>query len=405
MQTIPYLALGNHIKLYYIDNNGETKEITLLQAYNITVKDNYKKQDKIDLNSTILYKSKDNIETYNMISDIIRQIDNAKSSTSLLSGTITLSQEQEDYLKSKGYNIANLDSTKLLLEDELQKLVWSDYDEINFKNKAREIANRMHGIYNNVDKVEFQQNVYGNALLAMRGYALGMIERRFGSSKFNVAIGGEVGGSILDLAKVIVSWFTDKKMFGLTYRALLLPVGKKAKENMMKAGFSEHQYYNMRRNWADMLFIAALVLLKYLTAKPDDDDDDEEVNIGMGVAYYLSSRLLREQAAFNSLRGIKDEKSSLLDLEPIGLSIASDLTEISIGLIGQQFVTPYNRRLEKEEQPNNYTKYYYNSKKEGFYTYGDSKAERKLLRMLPYYRTYLQVQNPYEAAASFEWGR
>ena len=405
MQTIPYLALGNHIKLYYIDNNGETKEITLLQAYNITVKDNYKKQDKIDLNSTILYKSKDNIETYNMISDIIRQINNAKSPTSLLSGTITLSQEQEDYLKSKGYNIANLDSTKLLLEDELQKLVWSDYDEINFKNKAREIANRMHGIYNNVDKVEFQQNVYGNALLAMRGYALGMIERRFGSSKFNVAIGGEVSGSILDLAKVIVSWFTDKKMFGLTYRALLLPVGKKAKENMMKAGFSEHQYYNMRRNWADMLFIAALVLLKYLTAKPDDDDDDEEVNIGMGVAYYLSSRLLREQAAFNSLRGIKDEKSSLLDLEPIGLSVASDLTEISIGLIGQQFVTPHNRRLKKEEQPNNYTKYYYNSKKEGFYTYGDSKAEKKLLRMLPYYRTYLQVQNPYEAAASFEWGR
>ena len=47
-------------------------------------------------------------------------------------------------------------------------------------NKSREINNRLHGIYNKMDKTAFQQYLLGSLLTSMRRYALGMINRRFG---------------------------------------------------------------------------------------------------------------------------------------------------------------------------------------------------------------------------------
>jgi hypothetical protein len=125
----------------------------------------------------------------------------------------------------------------------------------------------------------------------------------------------------------------------------------------------------------------------------------------MGLAYYFSSRLLREQRAMNTIRGIKDESSSLLDIEPVGVSVLGDIWDLTYGFIGQQFVEPSYDRLEGDEKPENYTDFYYNSRKEGLYNYGDSKAERKFWRMFPYYRSKYVFENPYNAAAAFEYGK
>ena len=342
-----------------------------------------------------------------MISDIIAQIDNVMSSTSILGPTLQLSSEQQSYLASKGYNIANLKGTKTQLTNDIQSLIWSESDETTFQVRAREISNRMHGIYNNSDKVMFQQTIYGNMALAMRGYALGMFERRFGSSKYSVSLGDETGGSVADAIKVFLLPFMDKSYIPLTVRALLLPFGEKTKQQMLNAGFSMHQYRNMRRNFGDFAFIAMLMIIKALTVKQGGGDDkDEEVDdTTMGLAYYFSSRLLREQRAMNTIRGIKDESSSLLDIEPVGVSVLGDMWDLTYGYIGQQFVEPSYERLEGDEKPENYTDFYYNSKKEGLYNYGDSKAEKKFWRMFPYYRSIYVFENPYDAAASFEYGK
>lgn len=404
MQSIPYIGLAHATKLY--TENGD--EISLWDAYQVEDIAGTKEGKELGLKGKIYFKNPSDISTYKMISDIISQIEGVQNATSILGASLNLSQEQQDYINSKGYNLADLSGTKTMLMNEIQSLIWTDADEASFQVKAREITNRMHGIYNSADKVAIQQSLYGNMLLAMRGYALGMLERRFGASKYSVALGRETGGSMSDFAKVIASTFTDRGGFALTARALLLPFGEETKQQMLNAGFSMHQYRNMRRNFADMLFIAALALIKTLTAKPsgdDDDEEEEEISQAMGVAYYFSSRLLREQAAFNSLKGAADETSNLFNLEPIGLSIAEDLWTISSGLIGQQFVEPSDKRLVGDEKPENYTKYYYNSKKEGLYTYGDSKAERKIMRMLPYYRSVYVFENPYDAAAAFDYGR
>lgn len=403
MQTIPYIGLAINTKLY--DENGN--ETNLWEAFQVDSIAGTKKGKELTYKSKTYFKDKANIPTYNMISDIIAQIDNVMSSTSILGPTLQLSAEQQNYLTSKGYNLADLKGTKTQLMIDIQSLIWSESDETAFQIKAREVSNRMHGIYNNSDKVMFQQNIYGNMALAMRGYALGMFERRFGSSKYSVALGDETGGSVADAAKMLLLPFMDRSYIPLTMRALLLPFGEKTKQEMLNAGFSMHQYRNMRRNFGDFAFIAMLMILKALTAKQEGgDDEDEEVDSTLaGLTYYFSSRLLREQRAMNTIRGIKDESSSLLDIEPVGISVLGDIWDLTYGFIGQQFVEPSYDRLEGDEKPENYTDFYYNSRKEGLYNYGDSKAERKFWRMFPYYRSKYVFENPYDAAASFEYGK
>ena len=403
MQSIPYIGLAISIKLY--DENGN--ETNLWEALQVDSIGGTKKGKELTYKSKTYFKDKANIPTYNMISDIIAQIDNVMSSTSILGPTLRLSTEQQNYLTSKGYNLADLKGTKTHLMNDIQSLIWSDSDETAFQIKAREVSNRMHGIYNNSDKVMFQQSIYGNMALSMRGYALGMFERRFGSSKYSVALGDETGGSVADAAKMLLLPFMDRSYIPLTMRALLLPFGEKTKQEMLNAGFSIHQYRNMRRNFGDFAFIAMLMILKALTSKQEGgDDEDEEVDDTLaGLTYYFSSRLLREQRAMNTIRGIKDESSSLLDIEPVGISVLGDIWDLTYGFIGQQFVEPSYDRLEGDEKPENYTNFYYNSRKEGLYNYGDSKAERKFWRMFPYYRSKYVFENPYDAAAAFEYGK
>lgn len=403
MQSIPYIGLALATRLYTEDGD----EISLWDAYQVEDIAGTMEGKKLGLKGKTYFKNPTDIDTYKMISDIIAQIENVQNATSILGASLNFSQEQQDYINSKGYNLADLSGTKTMLMNEIQSLIWTDIDEASFQIKAREITNRMHGIYNNADKVAFQQTIYGNMALAMRGYALGMFERRFGASKYNVALGEETGGSVSDAIKVFLLPFTDKSYIPLTMRALLLPFGEKTKQQMLNAGFSMHQYRNMRRNFGDFAFIAMLMIIKALTAKPDGEDDEEEEtnDTAMGLAYYFSSRLLREQRAMNTIKGIKDESSSLLDIEPVGISIIGDMWDLAYGFIGQQFIEPSDKRLSEDEKPENYTDFYYNAKKGDLYNYGDSKAEKKFWRMFPYYRSIYVFENPYDAAASFDYSK
>lgn len=398
MSSMSYLALANKVKLY--DSNGN--RISLFNAYKVVdVEDESGNADPkygktIKLEGTF-FKSKEGIKEYNLIQSIIDQIDNVLSNPSPFSSVLNLSQEELDYINSKGYNLADMADVKTKLLEDSYKLTWTIDDESAFMDKAREINNRLHGIYNNQDKVAFQQNMFGNMLLAMRGYALGMLERRYGASKYNTILGGETEGSMRSLAKVIASTFTDRGGFGLTMRAILLPVSKKTKQAMLNAGFSANQYYNMRRNMGDAMFILALTLLKILTAKGGGDDDDkeseEEVDTTTGIVYYFAARLLREQSAMNTAWGMVDESQNLMSMTPVGVSGLIDISNLAYQFGGSLVADEDN------------SEFYYQSKKEGMYEKGDSKWEAKFWRMFPYLRSNYVWEHPYEAAKSYEYGR
>ncbi len=396
MQSMSYLALANSIKVYDVDGT----ETSLYDAYSVEhLEDETGKTFKdrtLALNGVYL-KDAESVEKYHMLEDILSEIDNALQSSSPFGRVTNFTQEQLDYMNEKGYYMDDLSTLRTLIETDKYNLTWSIDDESAFMDKAREINNRMHGIYNNQDKVAMQQSIFGNMLLSMKGYALGLAERRFGTSKHSTALGGEVEGSMRTLLKVIMSSATDRGGFSLTMRAILFPFGKKAKQNMLKAGFSANQFYNMRRNWGDGAAIVALFLLKLLTEAPvgDDDDDDEgETDIIAGLVYYFSSRLFREQAAYNTPRGWSDESSTLLNVAaPAGFSVLTQLWSIASGAVGSQFASEDD------------SEYFYQSSKEGIYEEGDAKWERKFWRMFPYLRSEYVFNHPYDAAASYEYGR
>ena len=399
MQAISYLAILDGTKVYDIYG----REMTLWDAYQVVDIDpsNPKAGKKLQLKDGVVFKEEASIDTYNIIQSIISKINDslAASSSSPFGGAISLTTEEQDYLDSEGYNLADMEETKRALQDDAEQLTWNTADESAFMDKAREINNRLHGIYNNQDKVALQQNIFGNMLMAMRGYALGMIERRFGRSKYNTMIGGEVEGSVNTFAKVVASTFTDQGGFLETMKYVFLPVvlGDKVKADMEAHGFSANQYYNMRRNFGDMMVIGLLALLKYLTrpgARGDDDDDkytDEDT--AAGLAYYFSSRLYREQAAFNLPTGAYLEKNNLLDLNPAGFSVIYTLSNMAKLGVGQNFA-------DEDDAT-----YFYQSSKEGLYEEGDSKFWKKFDRMFPYLRSVYIFEHPYTAMESYDYGQ
>lgn len=388
MQSIAYLALAQKIKVF--DESGN--RVSLFNAYSLV--DNV--DDKGNVAGKTLemqgnfFKSKDGVKEYKLIQSILDEITNSTGSGPFGS-VIKLNKEQQDYLNNKRYSLADLDNTVKSLEDDAYKLTWSIDDESSFMDKCREINNRMHGIYNNQDKTAFQGTWFGNALLAMRGYALGMIERRYSAGHYSTVLGHDVEGSLNTLSKVI---FTDSLGFGKTILAIIAPMSKKAKLEMYRAGFSKNQIANMKRNWGDMLMIAFLWLLKALSAPGgDDDDDDADNDIAMGLLYYFANRLHREQSAFNTPTGIFNESAQLMDLVPAGASALWDVSQMAVQIGGIPFAS--------EDNPD----FFYQSDKEGRYEKGDSKGTAHFWRMFPYLRSVYTFEHPYEAAKSFDYGR
>lgn len=351
--------------------------------------------DKQIAEESRFYKNRGDKDKYEMLSTLFNKIQSYASNSSPFGSSLTLTQEEQDYINEKGYNLADAANVLSMLQGDMNNLIWTVDDESSFMDKAREINNRMHGIYNNQDKVALQQSIFGNMLLAMRGYALGLMERRFSQSKYSVALGGESEGSLNTVAKVIASTFTDRQGFKTTFMALTMPVlfGEKTKQQMLQAGFSVNQFYNMRRNFGDFMLIGMLAAIKLLTAKSKDGDDDDD-SVLEGLAYYFSNRLFREQAAYN-LPGVgMDEVQSITSLVPTGVSVLADIWSLFYLTAGAQMVS------DVED-----SRFYYQQDKQGVYNKYEPKWERKLKKMIPWYRSTFVFEHPYEAAASFEYGR
>lgn len=261
---------------------------------------------------------------------------------------------------------------------------WKLDDKVKYQNLCRETNNRMHGIYNKMDKTAFHNTWYGQAVLVMRGYALGLLYRRFSTNHYSVSLERESEGSLVTASKMFVNMFGGTKNFLPSLRAILLPFGNSVKNSLLEMGFSVEQYRNMRRNWADFALIGILWALKALTAKSeDDDDDDDEEDTMAGLIYYFTSRLFMEQNAYTTPLGIWQEQKSVLDWMPSGLSVVGQILDICRLIITQE---EYKKDSATHKA-------------------GDKKWEYKVGTYIPYYRSLRVLEHPYESAKSYEYGR
>ena len=439
MQTIPYYAMGNKMRVYDHDGNA----MKLIDAYEIVDGEEVFAVDdptrslgrtpkKLKLKEGI-FRSAADIDKYDTVQSMQEKIANFFDSHPGVRGNVAVdmsmfSDVEREYLADEDLavptNVKQLETLRNALWLKANELTFNEDDESAFMDKCRNICNRLHGIYNTEDKVAFQQNFYGNLVTAMRGYALGMINRRYADSRFNVAQDKVVEGSSNTAFKVLMSALFDinnMDNWKAVGEALLLtaPItngllfntnyGNKLKADMIKAGFSEHQYYNMRRFGADFLIIEAIALMKLLSSPGRHfglGDDDEDKNPGVdqdnllaGLTYYFMMRWDREQEAFNTLRGMWNEATQLMDYIPVGFSGAKAIWDIA-SLAAETQVD----KIGGEPDLSN-SDLYYQGTKEGKYETGDEKWKVQFMRLCPYVRSWYTFTHPYDAASGFEYGR
>jgi hypothetical protein len=82
----------------------------------------------------------------------------------------------------------------------------------------------MHGVYNFLDKNNLQHTIIGEMLFAMRGYAIGMAQRRFLGDKFNVYTKKNESGNITTSVILLLDGLLSVDNFKTSTLAFLAPI-------------------------------------------------------------------------------------------------------------------------------------------------------------------------------------
>lgn len=436
MQTVPYYAMGLHTKVY--DRNGN--EMSLMDAYDIVDDEVYAIDDTTHSKDALgrtpkrlqlkkeIFSSMEDVVKYDTVQDILTTINNFFDSHPGIGDTVTiaedmLTEKERRFLENSKLalpkTVKQLATLQAALRLKSNELMFNEDNESAFMDKCRDICNKMHGVYNMQDRGAFQQSFYGNLLMSMRGYALGMVNKRFNTSHYSVPQRKVVEGYYDTVGKVFLralfdfgkadNWKAAFYTFATAVPGFMLLKGANShlKADILRAGFSEHQYFNMRRFGADCLALEGIFFLNWLAGigahygLNNDEEDEGNDNAIAGLIYYLTMRWLREQAAFDPQVGfgLFKETSGLLDYMPAGLAGFTTLFNIiQLGLRTGWDSIGGEPNLDNSDL-------YYQSTKEGKYEEGDAKFKIKMLNLCPFVRSFYTFTNPKDAAASYEYGR
>lgn len=458
MQTIAFLCAAHNKKLY-VKQGNVVKEVSLFDAYEtvplrpgrsksrvldsvwggpkkLVLKGSTRQIDEKTKKEVFIqgkaFKEKNYVQEYEILESALTKLNRilAKEMTNVLLNQQELSLLEKYNIidKNEGLDLEDTLGIKNLtikIKDKMESMLWNDSDIGAFKLKIREVCNRMHGVYNEEDKVLLQTYILGNMFLSMRGYMLGLATRRFSRSHYNVALENYNEGSIItsvkDLHIAAMSLGGMIGMHGWNYSdfdsnpnlktflncmlGFVLPVNTKALE---KVGFMKDQIYNLRRNAADMWAIFLLYLAQIATG-PDDDDEEEYVydsawDRAKGLAHYFSLRLFSEQAAFNGV-GTAYELSSLGSgwSSIPGYAICRDVVEFCE--LGYYYFTHdpdqtlyTDEEYEEWKEIDKKARY---QRKGSTFEAGDWKFLHKLYKMIPYWKFNYIWNDPYQSASSY----
>ena len=423
MQTVPFIVMAQKKMLYKADGT----QISLWDA--LTVRDfAYQEYDMELLNwkdiktasktlqlSQQLFNEKEGSKNFQQIIGDLDLL--SKRSQLKLSDFSTYTQEFFKRNKILHPEDIKGKTLKSMLKEEAERLVYSNKNDIDFQRKVRNISIKMHGVYNSTDKTMAQRTLYGSMLLTMRGYALGLIEKNWGTTGYRAHAEHETEGAMITLGKIFKhALLSEHKSYGETgeediygdpiyrkgwksangrrllwYASLGLFAKERAQNKLKEHGVADFQYRNLRR--ALFARLAAYVLsVLWVIGMSGEDDDDETWNYTSGMLRYFSSRLLFEQVAFTSRVGIMNEVNSTNFFNPVGMTALSGILE-TIGLgIGALFIDEYDEDswLAKKVR---YKKY--KGEKDV------SKAGVRLQKMLPYYKEVIKWQDWHDASENY----
>lgn len=337
MQAVPLMAMLHHEKVYSRpDENGKHKQITLMEA----LYPEYHKFGKKDKTETvknrrtntereviskkgwrslvekpnyintgnrfgIFYKTEQDAiegeELLKLIEDLTNSINNHYTNGGTLRDYKSESPESikvfEKYGLSVPTNIKQFEAAKSELTKKFNNLIYNNAELSKFQLKAREVVNRMHGVYDSRSKGAFNRHLLGATMLSMKNYAVGLINKRLMQGHYNIILNKWDEGTYVTVAKVIIEgvakgWreYGAQNNFGCL-AALILPyIGK---NSLRDKGFTESQITNLKRAKMDALRALFWGMLNHIIyglgsgwiGGWDDDDDEKAITDGDLTAF------------------------------------------------------------------------------------------------------------------------
>lgn len=455
IQSLGYLSMFNHTKVYDADGKP-TNLLSLFKKYSKEGKGKQMLHD-IGMGTSVWFKKTDAQERiYEKLSpqEVYNKVNEALNK--LLYRTeeerveYVLSELKQDskfmdiiYKKDQNYNINNINvygSQQLidLLQDVIKDNIWTEKDTSDLIEKARTMTVRMHGVYNQYDQVGAQQYLIGNLFLQMKGYAIGMITRRFGKNKYSATLEDTTEGSLNTLLKVLLDFnkhdvgVMQRRDLNILNKILLItcPWFDHCKNVMNRAGYSDSQFYNMRRNVLDMYWITSLIIIKNLLLGVihgwDDDKEDylayEEYQewkdkenkldkffdrhaLAQG-SYYVISRLYAEQSAFNNPGYWVKEYKALAGAIPVSIAAALDIGNFMYLYTGYSLGAARDDIFNYDDEKEFYEKHkdFIYQKADSYFQKGDPKY-LKYVKRVPWLRSYYQVIQGEENAKNYLYVR
>lgn len=319
MQAIPYLSVALDQTFYNPDTGERCDMYEVFDCVPID-ENNPKVGNRLVFREGFIKESKlADIDNYNKIKEILSI---AKLEDDIAVAQINANQDYLNFLydqnllpKGAQVTMANIFQLHRDLATKKGQFGVSISDLSDIRNVAREMSVRMHGIYNNMDKTALHGSLAGALMAAMKGYAFGMVLRRFGPNTYNVLLDRNVEGTLNTMTKIAYDYMikgnhrnidrehgkrsTLEVIQDIWQFASLAayPFSKKQQKVLQDLGYDEWQIANTIRNFGDYAAIALFQTFEWIL---ENIDEEEELNLLLGNVLYFVTRLGAEQSAFNN---------------------------------------------------------------------------------------------------------
>lgn len=213
-------------------------------------------------------------------------------------------QRKGENLMQVSTMIASLMHDKVTTKDGKSISLWEAFDEIGewkddlmgyqlseeeiftMSNKIQRINQMIHGRYSARDAATAQQYALVRAAYQFKKWIPAAIEARFQGKRFDDRLGFETEGRYITLWDKFISQIPTNPL--RAFNNLLAPLLSKKKA--LEAGkLTETEIYNMRKNAAELVIIAASVLM--FLGLGDDDDEEKNTNGFYKVAMMQLDRI------------------------------------------------------------------------------------------------------------------
>lgn len=270
---------------------------------------------------------------------------------------------------------------RIRLKSGVRKLDGTEFGEediYKFTRRAAALNQRMHGIYNNIDKNASQRTFVGILVHLFRKWIRPSYNRRFRKYSYNYDLDADTEGYYRSLTGFMRTMLRQAKMHEMSLAAI-----PKDTWNKME----DYKKQNVVRAVTEMATVAALYALSCLIGSgPDDDDDDYYDSWGTQMAAYQIQRLYTELASLTPSPGMLNEALKIVKSPAAAINTLEDAT-----------------MLFQLVNPNSW--YWYAGEdaivEKGQYK-GLQKGEKYFWNLIPLNRTIWRDLNPEEASTYYK---